>query len=98
MINFTPYGERVFVEVINERFDFKGIALPANAQKPTNQGKILAIGDGISDPKIKVGDTIIFSEWTGMIIECVKAKLAGSPDIIYKTIPYSDIQGKVEEE
>ena len=70
--NIVPLGDRVLVKaLVAETKTKSGIIIPDTASKERpEQGVVVAVGDGrITDdgkiiaPKVKVGDTIIFSKY-----------------------------------
>jgi len=64
-VNITPLGDRVLVEptISNEKSP-SGIIIPDTAQKEKpKQGTVVAIGVLEDVTNIKVGDTVLFSDY-----------------------------------
>ncbi len=65
-LNVTPLGDRVLVdpEVKENSKTASGIILPdsANKEKP-KQGKVVAVGQLEDVKDVKVGDTVLFSDY-----------------------------------
>jgi len=70
-MNLKPLGDRVIIKKIEaEEVTKSGIVLPSSAKEEPNMAEVMAIGEGIlNDEKkkdeIKVGDTVIFSQYAG---------------------------------
>lgn len=68
-----PLGNRILVQQLSqEEVTASGIVLPAAAdQTKKAQGKIVALGDGedIAQLGLKVGDTVVFSNYAGTEVE-----------------------------
>jgi chaperonin GroES len=72
-MNLKPLGDRIVVR----RFEAKettagGILLPDSAKNKPQRGKVLAVGPGKllkdgtrRDLQVKVGDSILFTNWAG---------------------------------
>jgi len=67
-----PLGNKVVVRRQEVKVTKGGILLPDSAQEKPRQGKILAVGPGITDDKgrhhpvqLKVGDEVLFSSYGG---------------------------------
>ena len=82
-----PLRENVLVKRVEEENKTAGgIILPDTAKEKPSEGKIIAIGEGrvttdgrIMPMSVKVGDTVLFSKWTGTEI-----KVDGEPHLIIK--------------
>ena len=82
-----PLRENILIKrVEEENRTAGGIILPDTAKKKPSEGKVIAIGEGRVTPdgkvlpmSIKVGDTVLFSKWTGTEI-----KVDGEPHLIVK--------------
>jgi len=82
-----PLRENVLVKRVEEENKTAGgIILPDTAKEKPSEGKIIAIGEGRVTPdgkvlpmSVKVGDTVLFSKWTGTEI-----KVDGEPHLIIK--------------
>ena len=64
-INIKPLGDRVLVDpvMIDEKSP-SGIIIPdtAHKEKP-KQGKVVAVGELDEDVHVKVGDTVLFTDY-----------------------------------
>ena len=82
-----PLRENILIKrVEEENRTAGGIILPDTAKEKPSEGKVIAIGEGRVTPdgkvlpmSIKVGDTVLFSKWTGTEI-----KVDGEPHLIVK--------------
>ncbi len=82
-----PLRENVLVKRVEEENKTAGgIILPDTAKEKPSEGKIIAIGEGrvttdgrVMPMSVKVGDTVLFSKWTGTEI-----KVDGEPHLIIK--------------
>ena len=82
-----PLRENVLVKRVEEENKTAGgIILPDTAKEKPSEGKIIAIGEGrvttdgrIMPMSVKVGDTVLFSKWTG-----TEVKVDGEPHLIIK--------------
>lgn len=73
-MNIKPLGDRIVIrrEEAKEKSS-GGILLPESAKNKPQRGKVLAVGPGRLRPKdggvtplqIKVGDTVLFTNWAG---------------------------------
>ena len=74
-MNLKPLGDRVVIKKVEAEEKTKsGIVLPSSAKEQPQMAKVIAIGaDIINDEKkkdqIKVGDTVIFSKYSGTEIK-----------------------------
>ena len=72
-MKFRPLHDRILVERISaEKKSPGGIIIPDSAQKKSDEGKVLAVGDGrpMDDgtrrpPDVKVGDHVVFQKYAG---------------------------------
>jgi len=72
-----PLGSRVLIKVSEqEEVTQGGIVLPDTAKKKPNEGEVVAVGPGRlldngerAPMNIKVGDRVIFSEYSGTDLE-----------------------------
>jgi chaperonin GroES len=73
-MNIKPLGDRIVIR--REEASGKttgGILLPDSAKNKPQRGKVLAVGPGkvrskdgaVSPLQVKVGDTVIFTNWAG---------------------------------
>ncbi len=68
-----PLGDRVIIELIEaEEKTSSGIVLPGSAQEKPQEGKVIAVGNGMirdngqrTELEVKEGDRIIFSKYAG---------------------------------
>jgi len=72
-MKIRPLGDRILVKQLStEEVTKSGIVLPANADKEKKaQGKIIEVGPGpaVSELGLKVGDTVVFSNYAGTEVE-----------------------------
>ena len=90
-INFKPNEDRVLVEAAAaETKTASGIFIPDTAKEKPQQGKVIAIGDGLKDKPVtvKVGDKILYGKYSGTEI-----KMNGEDLLIMRE---SDIFGIVD--
>lgn len=100
-IGFTPKGDNILVQRPIVEEDRVGlIYLVQSYQKPPQEGVVLAVGpgrysrDGIRIPlDVKVGDTVIFGEHSGVDIE-----LYGKPLLVMRENEVTAIVSKEEKE
>jgi chaperonin GroES len=73
-MNIKPLGDRIVIRREESREKTTGgILLPDSAKSKPQRGKVLAVGPGkvrskdggISPLQIKVGDTVLFTNWAG---------------------------------
>jgi len=84
-----PLGERVVIKVIETEEKTKsGIVLPGSAKEKPQIAEVIAIGTGITNDEVKLGDKVIFSQYAGAEINIRDEKL-----ILIKLV---DIVGIVE--
>lgn len=82
-----PLRENILIKRVEEENKTAGgIILPDTAKEKPSEGVVIAIGEGRVTPdgkvlpmSIKVGDTVLFSKWTGTEI-----KVDGEPHLIVK--------------
>lgn len=68
-----PLGDRVIIELIEaEEKTSSGIVLPGSAQEKPQEGKVIAVGNGLirdngqrTELEVAEGDRIIFSKYAG---------------------------------
>jgi chaperonin GroES len=73
-MNIKPLGDRIVIrrEEAQEKTT-GGILLPDSAKNKPQRGKVLAVGPGkvrskdgsVSPLQVKVGDTVLFTNWAG---------------------------------
>jgi len=65
-MNIKPLDERVLVEQFEEEEKVGSIIIPESAKEKPRMAKVVAVGtDEDLQELIKVGDTIIFSKYSG---------------------------------
>jgi chaperonin GroES len=67
-INFKPNEDRVLVEAsAAEVKTASGLFIPDTAKEKPQQGKVIAIGDGLKDKPVtvKVGDKVLYGKYSG---------------------------------
>ena len=65
-MNIKPLDERVLVEQFEEEEKVGSIIIPESAKEKPRMAKVIAVGtDEDLKELIKVGDTIIFSKYSG---------------------------------
>lgn len=67
-----PLGNRVVIKRVEaEEKTASGIVLPGQAKEKPQMAEIIAVGPGTEDEKmeVKVGDTVIFSQYAGTEIK-----------------------------
>lgn len=68
-----PLGDRVIIELLEaEEKTSSGIVLPGSAQEKPQEGKVIAVGNGVirdngqrTELEVEEGDRIIFSKYAG---------------------------------
>ena len=76
-MNIRPLYDNVVIKrVEQEAVSAGGIVLPGSAKEQPNQGKVVAVGDGalqdngdIRALQVKVGDTVVFGQYSGNTIK-----------------------------
>ncbi len=67
-VNFKPNEDRVLVQAAEaEKKTASGIIIPDTAKEKPQQGKVIAIGEGLPDKPVtvKVGDSILYGKYSG---------------------------------
>ena len=67
-----PLGNRVVIKRVEaEEKTARGIVLPGQAKEKPQMAEIVAVGPGTEEEKmeVKVGDTVIFSQYAGTEIK-----------------------------
>ena len=86
-----PLGNRVVIKRVEaEEKTASGIVLPGQAKEKPQMAEIVAVGPGTEEEKmeVKVGDTVIFSQYAGTEI-----KYQGEE---YTILPQRDVLAIVE--
>lgn len=94
-MQLKPLEDRVIVKTVDkEDVTASGIVLPDSAQEKPQRGKVIAVGDGVTDKHgkripldLKKGDEVIYSKYGG-----TEVKIEGEELLIMKV---SDILAKV---
>ncbi len=68
-----PLGDRVIIELVEvEEKTSSGIVLPGSAQEKPQEGKVIAVGNGLirengqrTELDVKEGDRVVFSKYAG---------------------------------
>ena len=76
-MNIRPLYDNVVIKrEEQEAVSAGGIVLPGSAKEQPNQGKVVAVGDGalqdngeIRALQVKVGDTVVFGQYSGNTIK-----------------------------
>jgi chaperonin GroES len=103
--HLRPLGDRIVLERIAADTKTKGgLFIPDTAQTKTQEGKVLAVGDGAvgvdgkrTPVDIKVGDRVIFNLYAGaeIIIDGKEFLVLREPDIL-GTLVLKEESAKVE--
>lgn len=91
-LSFSPLDDRIVIEHVkrDERTP-GGLYIPDSAQEKPNSGRVVAVGRGHRDAKgrirpcdVKVGDTVLFTAWSGAEIELdgVKFVVLREPELL----------------
>ena len=67
-VKITPLGDRVLVKPTEKEESRKsGLIIPDTAKEKPQQGKVIAVGDGLKDKPVtvKVGDKILYGKYSG---------------------------------
>jgi len=67
-MNIKPLGDRVIIEpAAAEEKTASGIIIPDTAKEKPQQGKVIAIGNGLPDEPltVKEGDTVLYGKFSG---------------------------------
>jgi co-chaperonin GroES (HSP10) len=82
--------DKVVVSELKRSQTSAGILIPATAIEPQAYGKILSIGDALTEKPIKVGDIIVYHKMGGQAISMNNKILC--------CVPYPEIYGILEDE
>lgn len=95
-MNFQPLNSNILVELVKKEEETAGgLLLPDSARETQNQGKVLAVGEGILDREgtfqklpINVGDILVYNKASGieMTLEGKKCKVIAMRDVLGKVI------------
>ncbi|MFT7035601.1 MAG: chaperonin GroES [Algoriphagus sp.] len=67
-VNFKPNEDRILVEsAAAEEKTASGIIIPDTAKEKPQEGKVVAVGDGVTDKPVtvKVGDKVLYGKYSG---------------------------------
>jgi chaperonin GroES len=67
-MNIKPLGDRVIIEpAAAEEKTASGIIIPDTAKEKPQQGKVIAVGNGLPDEPltVKEGDTVLYGKFSG---------------------------------
>lgn len=91
-LNVKPLGDRVLVELVEEKETKKGgIIIPDSAKEKPTEGLVKALGTGKTDDngkkvafEVKVGDRVLVSKYGGteIKIDGQEYKIFGADDLI----------------
>ncbi|NOX89411.1 MAG: co-chaperone GroES [Calditrichaeota bacterium] len=88
-MKIKPLDDRVLIELIQEEEKVGPIIIPDTAKEKPRMGKVVAVGtDEDLQKKIKVGDQIIFSKYSGDEVKIDNKE--------YLIVQRSDVLAKVE--
>ena len=86
--SIQPIGDRVLVEPVEaETKTAGGIIIPDTAKSKPQRARVLAIGGGVTEKAISVGDTVLYGKFSGTEVE-----LEGKKFLILQT---SDILARI---
>ena len=76
-MKFKPLNDKVLILKVNKRYKTqKGIIIPETVKESSNEGIVVAIGDGIKNKKgvtiplnLKIGERVMFTKWCGTDIK-----------------------------
>ena len=95
---FKPINSNILVELLkSDEKTAGGLILPDSARETKNEGKVLAVGDGIKDKDgnfqplpVSVGDIIVFNKTAGFeLTEDEKScKVIGIKDVLGKIVEW----------
>lgn len=90
-----PLGDRILIQLQDDEIEKVGsLYVPDTAKEKPQQGKVVAVGEGIRDGKeliplsVKVGDVVLYGKYSGTEIK--------HEDADYLIILESDVLGIIE--
>ncbi|MFT7237362.1 MAG: chaperonin GroES [Cyclobacteriaceae bacterium] len=92
-MTIKPLGDRVLIEALEAETKTKsGIIIPDTAKEKSQEGIVIAIGDGTKKQKmtVKKGDKVLFGKYSGSEIQIDGKK--------YMIMKETDIYGVLSEE
>lgn len=90
-MNIKPLGDRVIIEpAAAEEKTASGIIIPDTAKEKPQQGKVIAVGNGLPDEPltVKKGDTVLYGKFSGTEVNI--------NDKVYLMMRESDIFGIIQ--
>lgn len=90
-MNIKPLGDRVIIEpAAAEEKTASGIIIPDTAKEKPQQGKVIAVGNGLPDEPltVKKGDTVLYGKYSGTEVNI--------NDKVYLMMRESDIFGIIQ--
>lgn len=95
-MNFQPLNSNILIELVKQDEQTAGgLLLPDSARETQNQGKVLAVGEGIQDRSgnfqklpVSVGDVLVYNKTAGveMEVEGKKCKVIAIRDVLGKVV------------
>ena len=65
-MNIKPIGERIVIEMMEAEEKTKsGIVLPGSAKEKPQMAEVVAVGAGIENDEVKIGDKVIYKTYSG---------------------------------
>jgi chaperonin GroES len=67
-MKIKPIGDRVLIEPVEAETKTKsGIIIPDTAKEKSQEGKVIAVGEGTKKNKmtVKIGDKVLFGKYSG---------------------------------
>lgn len=90
-----PLGDKILIQLQDEEVEKVGsLYVPDTAKEKPQQGKVVAVGDGIRDGKdliplsVKAGDTVLYGKYSGTEV--------AHEGVSYLIISEMDILGIIE--
>ena len=102
-MNFQPLNSNILIELVKQDEQTAGgLLLPDSARETQNQGKVLAVGEGIQDRSgnfqklpVSVGDVLVYNKTAGveMEVEGKKCKVIAIRDVLGKVVEQMSSKG-----
>jgi chaperonin GroES len=75
LVTLKPLRGRIIVHI--DRFEYKGtIVIPETAKRKPTVGKVIAIGEGVT--QVKIGDSVVYGLYSGTALK-------------FKDVPYARV-------
>jgi len=94
-VAIKPLGDKILIQLQDEEVEKVGsLYVPDTAKEKPQQGKVVAVGDGIRDGKdliplsVKAGDTVLYGKYSGTEV--------AHEGVSYLIISEMDILGIIE--